>query len=81
MKNAEFIKLLESGESPETLLELAENPFQKCVVVLFFKQDARMEAYEKDIGWLKKITISTFGVVLLALLTQYLAPWIQNLFV
>lgn len=81
MKNKEFIELIDSGESPETLFELAETPYQKAVVIVLYKYDTRMKVYEKDVSWLKKITTSTFGIVLLAMLAQYLAPWFQSLFV
>jgi len=68
----EFQELIEEyDDCPEELFKLAKTPFEKGVVVEFFKTHEKIEGIKKDISWCKWLIISVFGLTGLGVLSQW----------
>lgn len=74
MDDKEFLALLEKNDCIEELIKMAENPWQKQVVVEFVKmgkrQDAQDQRYTHEMTIVKRIMWGIFSVTAIALVAQ-----------
>lgn len=76
MDDNELLKLLEKNDCIEELIKMAENSWQKQVVVEFIKmgkrQDAQDQRYTHEMKIIKRIMWGIFSVTAIALVAQSL---------
>lgn len=70
MPSDEFMEAIEKYDCPEKVFSLAKTSFEKAVAIEFFLMHKRMDKSDNDTKWLKYLVKGTFGVVVLAFITQ-----------
>jgi len=80
MNDEEFKKLLIEYDHPDHLIKMAKTKWQKAVAIEFVNQDKKMSGIEKDVNWVKRLTMSIFAVVVIAAVAQYVGPLFQTIF-
>jgi len=72
MPSDEFMEAINEYDCPEKIFKLAQTDFERAVAVEFFLVHKRLDKSSNDSKWLKYIVTSTFGVVVLSILSQYI---------
>lgn len=74
MNDKEFLELLENNDCIDELIRMADNPWQKQVVVEFVKmgkrQDAQDQRYTHEMKIIKRIMWGIFSVTAVAVIAQ-----------
>lgn len=66
MDDKEFMELLAKSDCTDTLIKMAETPWQKQVAVEFVLQDKKINANKHDLNVVKKIAWAIFSLTAIA---------------
>ena len=70
MDDNEFLEMVKKHDCPDTLIKMANNPWQKQVAVEVVLLDKRLAKHEHEIITLKKITWAIFVLTAIACVVQ-----------
>lgn len=70
LDDKEFLEMIRKHDCPDTLIKMANNPWQKQVAVEVVLLDKRLGKHEHEIATLKRITWSVFVLTAVACVVQ-----------